>query len=58
MQQVNDQQSLMDTQTSPSGQIMPAKIEKLVKEFRSHHCAMDFNCGFIDAVYIKKEEEE
>ena len=58
MQQVNDQQSSMDTQASPSGQIMPAKIEQLVKEFKSCHCAMDFDCGFIDAVFIKKEEEE
>jgi len=59
MQQVNDQQSSMDTQASPLGQIMPAKIEKLVKEFKSHHCAMDlFDCGFIDAVFVKKEEEE
>ena len=30
MQQVNDQQSSMGTQASPSGQIMPAKIQKLV----------------------------
>ena len=58
MQQVNDQQLSMDTQASPSGQITPAKIEKLVKEFKSHCCAMDFDHGFIDAVFVKKEEEE
>jgi len=58
MQQVNDQQSSMDTQASPSGQITPAKIEKLVKEFMSHHCTMDFDHGFINAVFVKKEEEE
>jgi len=58
MQQVNNQQSSMDTQASPSGQIMPAKIEKLVKEFKSHRCTMDFDRGFTDAVFVKKEEEE
>ena len=61
MQQVNDQQSSTDSKeedmTQASGQITPAKIEKLVKEFKTHRCAMDFDRGFIDAVFIKKEEE-
>ena len=61
MQQVNDQQSSTDSKeedmTQASGQITPAKIEQLVKEFKTHHCAMDFDRGFIDAVFIKKEEE-
>jgi hypothetical protein len=23
------------------------KVEKLVKEFKMHHCALDFDCSFI-----------
>jgi hypothetical protein len=37
-------------------QITPAKIEHMVKEFKSHRCAMDFDGAFIKSVMVKKED--
>jgi len=34
----------------------PVNIEKLVKDFKTHQCALDFNKGFIIASIIKREE--
>ena len=33
----------------------PVKIENLVKMFKTHHCALDFDRGFIDAMFIELE---
>jgi hypothetical protein len=38
-------------------QITPAKIEHMVKEFETHHCAMDFDSVFIKSIMVKKEDE-
>jgi hypothetical protein len=37
-------------------QITTAKIKRLVKEFKMHICAMDFNQGFINSVVVKSED--
>ena len=34
----------------------PVKIEKLVKLFKTHRCAMDFDWGFINATVVVKIE--
>jgi len=31
----------------------PVKIEKLVKMFKTHHCALDFYRSFINAMFIE-----
>ena len=33
----------------------PVKIEKLVKMFKTHRCALDFDRGFIDATFVELE---
>ena len=33
----------------------PVKIEKLVKMFKTHRCALDFVQGFIDATFVELE---
>ena len=38
-------------------QITPAKIEHMVKEFKTHRCAMDFDGAFIKSVMVKKEDQ-
>ena len=32
--------------------IMPVKIESLVKDFKTHQCALDFDRGYIKALMI------
>jgi len=34
----------------------PVKIEKLVKDFKTHRCALDLDHGFIAATIMKKEK--
>ena len=34
----------------------PVKIKKLVKEFKTHQCALDFHKGFITAIIVKQEQ--
>ena len=36
---------------------IPTMIESLVKKFKTHRCALDFDHGFIKAA-IKQEEEQ
>ena len=36
-------------------QITPAKIKNLVKDFKTYHCAMDFDSAFINVVVVKRE---
>ncbi len=38
-------------------QLTAVKIEQMVKHFKTHRCAVDFDGAFIQAVLIKKEEE-
>ncbi len=35
----------------------PIKVEKMVKLFKTHRCALDFDTNFCKAVFIKEEEE-
>ncbi len=37
-------------------QLTAVKIEQMVKHFKTHHCTVDFDGTFIQAVIIKKEE--
>jgi hypothetical protein len=39
-------------------QITPAKIEHMVKEFKTHRCAMDFDSAFIKSIMVKKEDQQ
>ena len=39
-----------------SSEANPVKIEKLVKLFKSHRCALDFDRGFINATVVVKIE--
>ncbi len=39
-------------------QITAAKIEHMVKEFKTHLCAMDFDSAFIKSVMVKKEDKK
>ncbi len=38
-------------------QLTAVKIEQMVKHFKTHRCAIDFDGTFIRAVIVKKEEE-
>jgi hypothetical protein len=38
-------------------QLTAVKIEQMVKHFKTHRCAIDFDGAFIRAVIVKKEEE-
>jgi hypothetical protein len=37
-----------------SSQILPTKIEQMVKKFKTHRCAMDFDHGFMQSIYNEK----
>jgi len=43
------------TTSRDAHQITPMKIESLVKDFKTHRCALDFDKGFIKTVITKKE---
>ena len=34
----------------------PIHVEKMVKLFKTHRCAMDFDTNFCKAVFIKEED--
>jgi hypothetical protein len=36
----------------------PIQVEKMVKLFKTHCCALDFNTNFCKAVFIKEEDQE
>jgi len=46
---------LTDT-TMDSNIATPVNIEKLIKDFKTHYCMLDFDKGFIIALIIQKEE--
>ncbi len=59
LQQTSDVANSMinaDT-TGLQHQITQVKIEQLVKEFKTHRCAMDFDSSFIKSVMVKMEEQ-
>jgi hypothetical protein len=43
---------------SSDNSIVPVKIEALVKQFKTHLCALDFDHGFIKSVVRKSESEK
>ncbi len=44
-----DNQELQDSSRTLT--IVPAKLEQMVKKFKTHRCAMDFDHSFCKAVY-------
>jgi hypothetical protein len=34
------------------------EIERLMKKFRTHRCALDFDLGFVNAILRERESEE
>jgi len=51
-QQQEQQQQQQQQQQEDPYLITPAKIESLVKDFKTHRCALDFDRGFIKATMI------
>ena len=45
-------QDKQTTGTTASYNIMPDKIESLIKDFKTHRCALDFDKGFIKATML------
>ncbi len=37
---------------------VPVKIEQMVKQFKMHQCALDFDRGFINSVIVMRMEKE
>jgi hypothetical protein len=35
---------------------VPVKIEQMVKQFKTHRCALDFDRGFINSVIVMRTE--
>jgi hypothetical protein len=50
------QQEDASTTFNEQSQLTAVKIEQMVKQFKTHRCAVDFDGAFIRAVIIKKEE--
>jgi hypothetical protein len=50
-----EEQQQPSTSSGDTHQITPMKIESLVKNFKTHRCALDFYMGFIKRVVTKKE---
>ena len=46
---------MQDNTMSDSNIATPVKIEKLVKDFKTHQCTLDFDRGFITASIVKTE---
>jgi hypothetical protein len=43
--------------TSETSQLTTVKIEQMVKQFKTHRCAVDFDSAFIKSVIVKKDNE-
>jgi hypothetical protein len=50
--QCQQQQQEQCNKTADTYQITPDKIESLIKDFKMHRCALDFDKGFIKAPMI------
>jgi hypothetical protein len=48
MQSCGDQENSSEENTLA---VIPSKLEEMVKKFKMHQCAMDFNHSFIEAIY-------
>jgi hypothetical protein len=40
-----------DSRGKNSLAVIPSKIEQMVKKFKMHRCAMDFDHSFVKAIY-------
>ena len=52
----SEQQQQISTEQSETYLITPMKIESLVKKFKTHRCALDFDKGFIKAAITTADE--
>jgi hypothetical protein len=50
------QQEDASTTFNEQSQLTAVKIKQMVKQFKTHHCTVDFDGAFIQAVIIEKEE--
>ena len=55
LHQGSSSDELLDTATD-SNVATPVNFEKLLKDFKTHRCALDFDKGFIVALIVKEEE--
>ena len=46
-----------DSTTDFDSNATPVKVEKLLKRFKTHRCAMDFDSTFCKAVFCNDDEE-
>ena len=46
------------TQLGTTATFTPVKIEKMVKQFKTHRCALDFDHSFCKAVYIDLTDDD
>jgi hypothetical protein len=37
---------------------IPVKIEQMIKQFKTHQCALDFGHGFINSVLVRTEDDD
>jgi hypothetical protein len=57
LQQNQQQNEQRDLATGEKTQLTTVKIEQMVKQFKTHHCAVDFDSTFINSIIVKKEDE-
>ena len=55
LHQVSSSDTHLDTMDDTNA-ATPVNIKKLVKDFKTHRCTLDFDKGFIIALIIKREE--
>jgi len=51
------QHGIQDVTTNETSNLTTVKIEHIVKQFKTHRCAIDFDSSFIKSVTVKHEEE-
>ena len=56
-QQAIGNQAAENLATSEALQLTTVKIEQMVKQFKTHRCAVDFDSAFIKSVIVKKDNE-
>ncbi len=57
-QQAIGNQAAENLATSEASELTTVKIEQMVKQFKTHHCAVDFDSAFIKSVIVKKRMNE
>ncbi len=56
-QQAIGNQAAENLATLEASQLTTVKIEQMVKQFKTHCCAVDFDSAFIKSVIVKEENE-